>query len=76
MTGGAGNDALTGSDGGDTIVGGAGADSMLGGFDNDVIEAYDDEADTQIHGGAGADTAYVDAGVDPATIAVETAIPR
>jgi hypothetical protein len=49
---------------------------MNGGFDNDVIEADDDEADMQIHGGPGADTAYVDAGVDPATIAVETVIPR
>ena len=76
ITGGAGNDTLAGSDGNDTIVGGAGADSMLGGFDSDVIEADDDEADTQIHGGPGADTAYVDHGLDPATIAVETVVPR
>lgn len=76
MTGGGGGDSLTGSDGADTIVGGAGADSMLGGIGDDVIEADDDEADTQIHGGSGVDTAYVDAGIDPATVAVETVVPR
>lgn len=53
------------------VVGGA----LLGGFDNDILEANDDEADTQIHGGPGTDTAHVDAGIDPATIAVETVIP-
>ena len=76
ISGGGGNDTLTGSDGNDTIVGGAGVDTLTGGFDNDVIEADDDQADAQIHGGPGSDTAYVDAGVDPATIAVETVIPR
>jgi Ca2+-binding RTX toxin-like protein len=76
VSGGGGDDKLVGSDGNDTIVGGAGADSMNGGFGNDVLEADDDEADAQIHGGPGADTAYVDAGVDPATIAVETVVPR
>ena len=76
ISGGAGNDTLNGSDGNDTIVGGAGADNINGGLDSDVIEADDDEADVQIHGGPGADTAYVDAGLDPATIAVETVVPR
>jgi Ca2+-binding RTX toxin-like protein len=76
ISGGAGNDKLNGSDGNDTIVGGAGADTMNGGVGGDVLEADDDEADTQIHGGSGADTAYVDAGLDPGTIAVETVIPR
>jgi Ca2+-binding RTX toxin-like protein len=76
MTGGAGSDTLSGSEGNDTIVGGPGADSMLGGLDDDVIESDDVRADTQIHGGGGADTAYVDEGVDPAPIAVETVIPR
>jgi Ca2+-binding RTX toxin-like protein len=76
IDGGAGDDTLAGSDGNDTIVGGAGVDSLLGGFDADVLEADDDEADAQIHGGPGTDTAYVDAGVDPATIAVETVVPR
>jgi Ca2+-binding RTX toxin-like protein len=76
ISGGGGDDSLTGSDGNDTIVGGAGVDTLTGGFDNDVLEADDDEPDAQIHGGPGTDTAYVDAGVDPATIAVETVIPR
>ena len=76
ISGAAGNDSLAGGDGNDTIVGGAGVDTLNGGFDNDVLEADDDEADAQIHGGPGTDTAYIDAGVDPATIAVETVIPR
>ncbi|HXV33383.1 MAG TPA: calcium-binding protein, partial [Gaiellaceae bacterium] len=76
IDGGAGDDTITGSDGDDSIVGGAGADAMSGGFGNDVLEADDDEADVQIHGGPGSDTAYYDAGVDPATIAVENPIPR
>jgi Ca2+-binding RTX toxin-like protein len=75
LTGAGGNDTLSGSEGNDTIVGGAGADNLLGGFDNDVLYANDDVADTQIHGGPGTDTAHVDAGIDPATIAVETVIP-
>jgi Ca2+-binding RTX toxin-like protein len=76
IDGGAGDDTVTGSDGDDTIVGGSGADTLNGGFGADVIEADDDEADLLIHGGPGADIAYVDAGLDPATIAVETVIPR
>ena len=76
ISGGGGNDSIAGGDGNDTIVGGAGIDTLNGGFDNDVLEADDDEADAQIHGGPGTDTAYIDAGVDPATIAVETVIPR
>jgi trimeric autotransporter adhesin len=76
IDGGAGDDTVTGSDGDDTIVGGPGADTLNGGFGADVIEADDDEADMLIHGGPGADIAYVDAGLDPATIAVETVIPR
>jgi Ca2+-binding RTX toxin-like protein len=76
LSGGGGNDSIAGGDGNDSIVGGGGVDTLNGGFDNDVLEADDDEADAQIHGGPGTDTAYVDAGVDPATIAVETVIPR
>jgi len=74
VTGGAGNDMLSGSDGNDSIVGGPGADSLVGGFDDDTLDAFDGEADTQIHGGPGVDTAYVDPGLDPATIAVENVI--
>jgi Ca2+-binding RTX toxin-like protein len=76
IDGGPGDDTLAGSDGDDTLVGGAGVDSLLGGFGVDVLEADDDEADAQIHGGPDADTAYVDEGLDPGTIAVETVIPR
>jgi len=74
LDGGSGDDSLSGSDGNDTLVGGSGSDTLLGGFDADVLQAGDDEADAQIHGGPGADTAYVDVGLDPATIAVETVI--
>ena len=65
---------MSGGDGNDGIVGGSGADELIGGFGDDTLDAADDEADTQIHGGGGADTAYVDMGLDPATIAVETVI--
>jgi Ca2+-binding RTX toxin-like protein len=70
-----GDDFLNGSDGNDTIVGGAGADSFVGGFDNDTLFADDDEADTQINGGPGSDTAYYDLGIDPGPSAVEVLIP-
>jgi len=56
---------MTGSDGDDMLVGGSGADTLNGGFGTDVLEADDDEADVQIHGGPGSDTAYYDTGVDP-----------
>lgn len=74
ISGGAGADMLSGSDGNDSIVGGPGADSLVGGFDDDTLDAFEGEADTQIHGGPGVDTAYVDPGLDPATIAVENVI--
>jgi Ca2+-binding RTX toxin-like protein len=74
IAGGAGADTLSGSDGNDSIVGGPGADSLVGGFDDDTLDAFDGEADTQIHGGPGVDTAYVDPGLDPATIAVENVV--
>jgi Ca2+-binding RTX toxin-like protein len=72
ISGGAGNDRLSGGEGADAIVGGPGADELIGGSENDTLDANDNEPDTQIHGGAGADTASVDAGIDPAPIAVET----
>jgi Ca2+-binding RTX toxin-like protein len=74
LLGGPGDDFLAGSEGNDVIVGGPGSDSMLGGFGDDTLHADDGEADTQIHGGPGVDVAYVDLGVDPATIAVETVL--
>ena len=69
--GGPGNDSITGGEGNDDIVGGPGADTFNAGAGNDTLHADDGEADTQLHGGADVDTAYYDAGIDPATIAVE-----
>lgn len=66
-----GNDKITAGAGDDLIIGGAGADTMNGGYGNDVLQADDGEADAQIHGGPDNDTAYYDANLDPATIAVE-----
>ncbi len=74
MSGGGGIDRLSGGEGADTITGGPGADELLGGSENDTLDANDNEPDTQIHGGAGTDTAFVDAGIDPATIAVENVV--
>src|ERR687891_405197 len=48
-----------------TIDGGAGDDELLrGSFEPDVIVALDLEADTQIAGGPGTDTAYYDQSLD------------
>jgi Ca2+-binding RTX toxin-like protein len=74
LVGGAGNDRVSGGDGNDTITGGAGADDLIAGAGDDTIFANDSEADVQIHGAAGNDTATVDANLDPATIAVENKI--
>jgi Ca2+-binding RTX toxin-like protein len=76
-----GNDTLTGGDGADdihggtnndTIDGGAGADVLDGEQQNDVLRAADGEADLHIAGRTGTDVAYVDAGLDPAPVDVET----
>ena len=74
LVGGAGNDRVSGGDGNDTLTGGAGADDLIAGAGDDTIFANDSEADVQIHGAAGIDTATVDANLDPATIAVENKI--
>jgi Ca2+-binding RTX toxin-like protein len=58
MTAGSGNDSLTGGDGTDLMTGGAGIDSFVAGEGDDTIYAEDDEADTQLNGGQGVDTAY------------------
>jgi Ca2+-binding RTX toxin-like protein len=71
VDGGPGNDSITGGEGNDSLVGGPGADTFNAGAGDDTIYADDGEADTQIHGGADVDTAYYDANLDPATIAVE-----
>jgi hypothetical protein len=54
-------------------VGGAGADSLTGN-ENDTLEAFDGEADVQIHGQVGVDTAYYDSGIDPAPLSAENAV--
>jgi Ca2+-binding RTX toxin-like protein len=74
LSGGAGDDRVSGGDGNDTLTGGPGADTHIAGAGNDTIFANDGEADVQIHGAAGVDTATVDANLDPATIAVENKI--
>ena len=74
ITGGPGDDTIGAGDGNDIVTGGAGLDSYAGSAGNDVFHAQDDEADTQLSGGAGSDTAYVDTGLDAATIAVENVI--
>ena len=74
LMGAAGNDRLSGGDGNDTITGGAGADDLIAGAGDDTMFANDGEADVQIHGAAGVDTATVDANLDPGTIAVENKI--
>lgn len=75
LDGGAGNDSISGGYGDDTLTGGAGADSLIGGLGNDTIYAHDGEADTQIAGNGGIDTAYYDAGIDPLPVSVEHKFP-
>ena len=74
VLGGAGADRLTSSEGNDTIDGGTGPDVFLAGYDDDILLADDDEADTSFNGGPGTDTLYFDTGIDPGSSAVETAI--
>jgi Ca2+-binding RTX toxin-like protein len=74
MDGGSGSDAFTAGDGDDNLVGGPGADSFVANFGNDVIVALDLEADTQIDGGPGTDTAYYDPTEDPAPLFVENPV--
>lgn len=71
---GAGADKITGGGGNDSIDGGPGPDTMNGNDGDDTFLAQDDEADTTISGGAGFDTAYIDTGLDPVPITVETVI--
>ncbi|MGH3104023.1 MAG: calcium-binding protein, partial [Gaiellaceae bacterium] len=74
LTGGPGNDTLTGGGGNDSVDGGPGIDTFNGNDGDDTFRAEDDEADALISGGAGFDTAYVDTGVDPTPITVESVI--
>jgi Ca2+-binding RTX toxin-like protein len=74
LSGGIGDDRLSGGEGNETITGGAGFDNMIAGAGTDTLLANDAETDEQIHGGAGTDTATIDANLDPTTIAVENVI--
>lgn len=75
LSGAGGNDVLKAGDGDDQLTGGAGADQLIASTGNDTMRADDDEADTTINGGPGTDTAYYDAGLDPAPLATENKIP-
>ena len=70
-----GNDKLSGGENKDFLVGGTGADQFTGGFGNDILNAFDGQADTQINGGPDVDLAFYDPGVDPSPSAVETSVP-
>ena len=74
ITGGPGNDTIGAGEGADTVTGGAGLDSYAGSSGDDVFYAQDDEADTQLSGGPGTDTAYVDTGLDAKPVTVENVI--
>ncbi|MGH3022362.1 MAG: hypothetical protein ACRDNI_01780 [Gaiellaceae bacterium] len=74
LDGGPGDDTLSAGGHDDTLVGGSGADSFAANTGDDVIRALDQEADTQLHGGPGADTAYYDHALDPTPLFVETLI--
>jgi len=76
LVGGGGNDTLAGNDGNDELTGGAGADSFAGSSGDDVFHAVDGEADVQLNGGPGTDTAFYDTVFDPAPVAVENRIPQ
>src|SRR5262249_30120408 len=75
VDGGPGNDMVSAGAGNDTLIGGPGADSLIGGLGDDVIYANDGEADTQIAGSGGIDTAYYDGALDPAPVSVEHRFP-
>ena len=74
LDGGAGADVLAAGGDDDTMTGGPGSDSFLASNGNDILYANDGEADAQLHGGPGADTAYYEASLDPVPIAVEALI--
>ena len=76
LSGDAGDDTLAGNDGNDELTGGAGADSFIGSGGDDVFFATDGEADTQLSGGPGIDTAHYDGALDPTPVAVENRIPE
>ncbi|MGH3037173.1 MAG: calcium-binding protein [Gaiellaceae bacterium] len=76
LFGDAGDDTLAGNDGNDELTGGAGADSFSGSGGDDLLLATDGEAETQLNGGPGTDTAHYDTALDPSPVAVENRIPE
>jgi hypothetical protein len=65
LCGGAGVDTLRGNGGDDVVVGGGGSDRLYGGSGNDDLRARDGHRDAVVDGGAGADDAEIDIGLDP-----------
>lgn len=76
LAGGGGNDSLSGGDGDDNLLGGAGSDAFIAGAGTDLLDAVDDEAESNLNGGPGVDTARYDAGIDPTPVAVENHLPE
>jgi hypothetical protein len=74
LRGGPGDDRIGGGGDADSIDGGPGIDTMNGSDGDDTFLAQDGMADASISGGGGADTAYIDTGIDPAPVTVETVI--
>ncbi len=76
LAGGAANDSLSGGDGNDNLHGGAGSDAFIAGGGDDFLDAVDGEAESNLNGGPGVDTARYDAAIDPAPVAVENHLPE
>ena len=75
IDGGLGSDNISAGDGADNVTGGPGNDSFALSAGDDVVHSDDGELDGQINGGAGIDTAFYDADLDPTPVAVENRIP-
>jgi Ca2+-binding RTX toxin-like protein len=75
VDGGTGNDVISAGGGNDTVTGGSGADSFAGSDGDDVFYADDGEADTQLGGGPGTDSAYYEPALDAAPTAIENLFP-
>ncbi len=76
LAGGGGNDSLSGGDGNDDLHGGSGSDAFIAGAGDDLLDAVDAEAESNLNGGPGTDTARYDAGIDPPPVAVENHLPE
>jgi Ca2+-binding RTX toxin-like protein len=72
--GGGGGDTISGNDGDDDLSGGSGADVLIGGDGSDTLRAADGQADPNVNGGQGSDTAFYDAALD-FPVACETLVP-